>query len=68
MKRDILMMGILTVFGCWGVHIGKINREISKFDREMKVMKQKGPMGVGEAVATVDGKVVVKAELTFMVG
>ena len=40
MKRDILMMGILTVFGCWGVHIGKINREISKFDRELKVMKQ----------------------------
>ena len=35
---------------------------------DMKVMKQKGPMGVGEAVATVDGKVVVKAELTFMVG
>ena len=35
---------------------------------EMKVIKQKGPMGVGEAVATVDGKVVVKAELTFMVG
>ena len=31
-------------------------------------MKQKGPMGVGEAVATVDGKVVVKAELTFMGG
>mgnify|MGYP000715427355 CR=1 FL=1 len=30
--------------------------------------EQKGPMGVGEAVATVDGKVVVKAELTFMVG
>ena len=33
-----------------------------------KFHKQKGPMGVGEAVATVDGKVVVKAELTFMVG
>ena len=39
-----------------------------KLKLEMKVMKQKGPMGVGEAVATVDGKVVVKAELTFMVG
>ena len=41
---------------------------IDKLKLEMKVMKQKGPMGVGEAVATVDGKVVVKAELTFMVG
>ena len=39
-----------------------------KLKLEMKVMKQKGPMGVGEAVATVDGKGVVKAELTFMVG
>ena len=39
-----------------------------KLKLEKKVMKQKGPMGVGEAVATVDGKVVVKAELTFMVG
>ena len=39
-----------------------------KLKLEMKVMKQKGPMGVGEAVATVDGKVVVKAELTFIVG
>ena len=35
---------------------------------EMRVIKQKGPMGVGEAIATVDGKLVVKAELTFMVG
>ena len=35
---------------------------------EMRVIKQKGPMGVGEAVATVDGKLVVKAEITFMVG
>ena len=30
--------------------------------------KQKGPVGVGQAVATVDGKVAVSAELTFMVG
>ena len=39
-----------------------------KMKLEMRVIKQKGPMGVGEAVATVDGKIVVKAELTFMVG
>lgn len=40
MKRDIVMMGMLTVLGCWGAYAGKINREISKFDREMKIMKQ----------------------------
>ena len=35
---------------------------------ETKIIKRKGPVGVGEAVASVDGKVVVSAELTFMVG
>ena len=35
---------------------------------ETKIIKQKGPMGIVEAVASVDGKVVVKAELTFVVG
>lgn len=35
---------------------------------ETRIIKEKGPLGVGEAVASVDGKVVVKAELTFMVG
>ena len=35
---------------------------------ETKIIKRKGPVGVGEAVATVNGKVVVTAELTFMVG
>lgn len=29
---------------------------------------RKGPVGVGEAVASVDGKTVVSAELTFMIG
>ncbi len=35
---------------------------------ETKIIKVKGPVGIGEAVATVDGKTVVKAELTFMIG
>ena len=35
---------------------------------ETKIIRQNGPMGIGEAVASVDGKVVVKAELTFVVG
>lgn len=39
-----------------------------KLRLETKIIKSKGPMGIGEAVASVDGKVVVKAELTFMIG
>lgn len=35
---------------------------------ETKIVRQKGPVGVGEAVASVDGNVVVSAELTFMIG
>ena len=35
---------------------------------ETRIIKQKGPVGVGEAVASVNGKTVVTAELTFMVG
>ena len=35
---------------------------------ETKIVKVKGPVGVGEAVATVDGKVVAKAQLTFAIG
>lgn len=35
---------------------------------ETRIIKKKGPVGVGEAVASVDGKVVVSAELTFMIG
>ncbi|MFV0361997.1 MAG: 3-hydroxyacyl-ACP dehydratase FabZ [Suipraeoptans sp.] len=35
---------------------------------ETKLIKKKGPMGIGEAVASVDGKTVVSAELTFMIG
>lgn len=34
---------------------------------EVKIIKQKGPIGVGEAVASVEGKVVAKGELTFAV-
>ena len=34
---------------------------------EVKIIKQKGPVGVGEAIATVDGKIAVKGELTFAI-
>ena len=39
-----------------------------KVKLETKIIKRKGPVGIGSAVASVDGKVVVSAELTFMIG
>ena len=38
-----------------------------KLKLEVKIIKQKGPIGVGEAIATVEGEVVAKGELTFAV-
>ena len=35
---------------------------------ECELIKVKGPVGVGKATATVDGKVAVAAELTFAIG
>ena len=34
---------------------------------EVKIIKRKGTIGVGEAIATVDGKVAAKGELTFAI-
>ena len=35
---------------------------------ELEIIKQKGPIGMGTAKATIDGKVAVTAEMTFAVG
>lgn len=35
---------------------------------EVEIIKRRGPIGVGSAKATVDGKVVANCELTFVVG
>ena len=34
---------------------------------EVKIIKRKGAIGIGEAIATVDGKVAAKGELTFAI-
>lgn len=39
-----------------------------KLRLETKIISSKGPIGIGSAVATVDGEIVAKGELTFMVG
>ena len=39
-----------------------------KLRLECEIIKRKGPVGVGKATASVDGKAAVTAELTFMIG
>ena len=38
-----------------------------KLKLEVKIIKKKGPIGIGEAIATVEGQVVAKGELTFAI-
>ena len=57
-----------ALFG--GIDKMKFKKMVVPGDRlklEVKIIKQKGPIGVGEAIATVDGKVAAKGELTFAV-
>ena len=35
---------------------------------QTEIIKQKGPIGIGKATATVDGKIACVAELTFAIG
>lgn len=57
-----------ALFG--GIDKLRFKRQVVPGDRlklEVKIIKRKGPIGIGEALATVDGKVAVKGELTFAV-
>ena len=57
-----------ALFG--GINNMKFKKIVVPGDRlklELKIIKRKGPIGVGEAIATVDGKVAAKGELTFAV-
>ena len=61
--------GKIAYFG--GINSAKFKKKVVPGDKlrlECRIIKQKGPVGVGQAVATVDGKVAVSAELTYMVG
>ncbi len=60
--------GKTAYFG--GIHQCRFKGKIVPGDKvklETSIIKKKGPMGIGEAVASVDGKIVVKAELTFVI-
>lgn len=61
--------GKTAYFG--GMNHVKFKKKVVPGDKlclECEIIKQKGPVGIGSAVATVDGKTVVSAELTFMIG
>lgn len=54
-----------------GIDKAKFKKKVVPGDKlrlECEIIKQKGPVGVGKATATVDGKIAVTAELTFMIG
>ncbi|WP_432630662.1 3-hydroxyacyl-ACP dehydratase FabZ [Brotaphodocola sp.] len=62
--------GKTAFFG--GINNAKFRQMVLPGDRlklECEIIKRKGPVGVGKAVATnAEGKVAVSAELTFVVG
>lgn len=61
--------GKTAYFG--GIDKAKFKKKVVPGDKlrlECEIIKQKGPVGVGKATATVDGKLAVTAELTFMIG
>ena len=57
-----------ALFG--GINNLKFKKQVVPGDRlklEVKIIKKKGPIGIGEAIATVDGNAAVKGELTFAI-
>lgn len=63
------MRGKTAYFG--GVKNARFKKKVIPGDRmEMTctLVKRRGPVGIGEATATVDGEVVCTAELTFAIG
>lgn len=54
-----------------GIDKAKFRRKVVPGDvltMETKIIKCKGPIGVSQAVATVDGQVVAQGQLTFAIG
>lgn len=59
--------GKLAFFG--GIKNAKFRKQVVPGDvlkLETEIIKSKGPMGVGKAVATVNGKVAAEAEISFI--
>lgn len=63
------MKGRIAYFG--GINKCKFRQKVVPGDvlrLEVEIIKSKGPVGVGKAVAYVDGKKVCTGELTFAIG
>ena len=61
--------GKLAFFG--GIKNAKFRKQVVPGDvvrLETEIVKCKGPIGVGKAIATVDGKMAAEAEISFMIG
>ena len=60
--------GKLAIFG--GIKNARFRRQVIPGDvleLETRLVRQKGPVGIGSAVAKVDGEVAADAELTFVI-
>ena len=54
-----------------GINNAKFRQKVVPGDvlrLEIEIIKKKGPIGIGKAIATVNGKKVAEAELTFAIG
>lgn len=61
--------GKIAYFG--GIDKAKFKNKVipgMRLRLECEIIKRKGPVGVGKATATIDGKVAASAEMTFMIG
>ena len=68
MLYDEKYRGKLAYFG--GIKNAKFKRKVVPGDilkLEVEIIKVKGPMGIGKAVATVDGNIACECELTFAI-
>lgn len=60
--------GKIAYFG--GIRSARFKRKVVPGDvlrLEVELIRQKGPVGIGKAVASVDGEIAVEAELVFAV-
>jgi len=54
-----------------GIDKARIRKKVFPGDTlrlEVEIIKMKGPAGIGKAIATVDGKTAVEAEIMFIIG
>lgn len=77
----LAQVGAVAILSCpeWKGHIAyfagidkaKFRQKVVPGDvlsLETEIIKMKGPLGIGRAVASVDGKIVAQAQLTFAIG